>query len=330
MSAKTEVDMFFKSKAPGKVKNAAANSTEVMERMAQQQHSAEQVASPRGAVEGDIFHRSLSIDENSQFEGSRRVENPIEPSSSVDPTGPQKKDMQNPAPAPLPSIDADLQHVERWLALSCAQMTPNLPFCTGEIKEIEMLNSMKSGAPEKNRNAAANAGEVIGTTVQPHDQAWAGTEPTTRAGTASCIGSDMSIVGKIECNGPAQIFGRIEGELRASDLLISDGAQVEGNIIAQSVTICGHVKGTIRAVRVKLQNGGAVEGDIFHRSLSIDENSLFEGSSRRVENPTELPAVDAKGPREEDMRSSALAPYLQRAEASASTDWSESTVEPKH
>src|SRR6516164_6610350 len=304
MSAKTEVVMFFKSKAPGKVKNAAANSTEVMERMVQQQHSvAEQVASPRGAVEGDIFRRSLSIDENSQFEGSsRRVENPIEPSSSVDPTGPQKKDMQNPAPAPLPSIDADLQRVERWLALSCAQMTPNLPFCTGEIKEIEMLNSMKSGAPENNRNAAANAGEVIGTTVQPHDQTWAKSEPTTQAGMASCIGSDMSIVGNIECEGPAQIFGRIEGEVRASDLLISDGAHVEGSVIAQNVTICGRVKGTIRAVRVKLQNAGAVEGDIFHRSLSIDENSQFEGSSRRVENPTDpSSSVDAKGPQKKDM-----------------------------
>ena len=82
-------------------------------------------------------------------------------------------------------------------------------------------------------------------------------------------------------------------------------------------------------VRVKLQDGGAVEGDIFHRSLSIDENSLFEGSSRRVENPTDLPSVDAKGPPEEDLQSSALAPYLQRVEESASTEWSESTVEPK-
>ena len=50
----------------------------------------------------------------------------------------------------------------------------------------------------------------------------------------------------------------------------------------QDVTVCGRVKGTIRAVRVKLQNGGAVEGDIFHQSLSIDENSLFEGSSRHA------------------------------------------------
>src|SRR5262249_35413901 len=164
-----------------------------------------------------------------------------------------------------------------------------------------MLISTKSGAPEKDRNGPVSAAEVMGKVV-PHDQAWARSEPPTKAGTASCIGSDMSIVGKIECNGPAQVFGQIEGELRASELLISDGAQVEGNVIAQNVTICGRVKGTIRAVRVKLQNGGAVEGDIFHRSLSIDENSQFEGSSRRVENPTEpSSSVDAKGLQKKDM-----------------------------
>jgi cytoskeletal protein CcmA (bactofilin family) len=197
-----------------------------------------------------------------------------------------------------------------------------------------MLSSFKSKAPEKDKNAAANAAEVMERTVQQQhsvvEQAGARPEPTTKAGTGSCIGSGMSIVGNIECNGPAQVFGRIQGELRASDLLISEGAQVEGSVIAQDVTVCGRVKGTIRAVRVKLQDGGAVEGDIFHRSLSIDENSLFEGSSRRVENPTDSSSVDARGPQKEDMQSSALAPYLQRVEGSASTEWSESTVEPKH
>ena len=164
-----------------------------------------------------------------------------------------------------------------------------------------MLTSTKSGAPEKDRNASVGAAEVMGRVVQ-HDQTWAKSEPTTRAGMASCIGSDMSIVGKIDCDGPAQVFGRIEGEVRASDLQISDGAQVEGSVIAQNVTVCGRVKGTIRAVRVKLQNGGAVEGDIFHRTLSIDENSQFEGSSRRVENPTDPSAsVDAKGPQKKDV-----------------------------
>ena len=168
----------------------------------------------------------------------------------------------------------------------------------------------KSKAPEKDKNAAANAAEVIGRMVQQQhsivEQA-AASPPVPKAGTASCIGSGMSIIRNIECSGPTQVFGRIEGELRALDL--GNGAQVEGSVIAQDVTVCGRVKGTIHAVRVKLQNGGVVEGDIFHRSLSIDENSQFEGSSRRVENPIDSSSsVDPKGPQKKDMQNPALAP----------------------
>ena len=191
----------------------------------------------------------------------------------------------------------------------------------------------KSKAPEKDQNTAATLEEAVGRAVQPQHSVVEhplGREPMAKSGTSSCIGSGMSIVGNIECNGPAQVFGRIKGEVRASDLLIGDGAQIEGSVLAQDVTVCGHIKGTIRAVRVKLQDGGTVEGDIFHRSLTIEENSVFEGSSRRVENPTDAPAVDAKRPRDEDARNSALAPYLQHVEPSASTEWSDSKVEPKH
>src|SRR4029077_3491993 len=106
-----------------------------------------------------------------------------------------------------------------------------------------MLSSFKSKAAEQDRNTAANADELIARTVQPlHtvvEQVASGPEPTAtrKTGRDSCIGSEMSIVGNIECNGPAQVFGRIEGE----------------------VLVCGRIKGTIRAVRVKLQNNGAVE-----------------------------------------------------------------------
>jgi cytoskeletal protein CcmA (bactofilin family) len=204
-----------------------------------------------------------------------------------------------------------------------------------------MLSSFKGKAPEPDKSVAANADELAGRTMQPVqpsrpvvEQAAPRPEPTaTKSGPSSCIGSGMSIVGKIECNGPAQVFGRIEGEVRASDLLIGEGAKIDGSVIAQSVTICGHVKGTIRAVHIKLQNGGAVEGDIFHRSLSIDENSLFEGASRRVENPMDTSSgADAKGLQKKDIPSPAPMPNIdtdvQRVE-SALHDWSGSTVGPK-
>jgi cytoskeletal protein CcmA (bactofilin family) len=102
----------------------------------------------------------------------------------------------------------------------------------------------------------------------------------------SCIGSAMKIVGNVECCAPAQVFGTIEGELRATELVIGEGGRVEGSIQAEDVTVNGRVKGTIRASRVRLQ-GATVEGDIIHRTLSIDESSVFNGMSRRVENPVE-------------------------------------------
>ena len=99
----------------------------------------------------------------------------------------------------------------------------------------------------------------------------------------SSISSDITIVGKIIGKGTVKISGRIQGELHASILLISDGAQVDGDIVAKEVTIGGCVKGTIHADRVKLTSSAIVEGDIFHRMLSIEENARFEGSSRREE-----------------------------------------------
>ena len=112
----------------------------------------------------------------------------------------------------------------------------------------------------------------------------------------SSISSSITIVGKISGNGTVRISGRIEGELYASTVLIDDGAQVEGDIVAEELTIGGRVKGTIHAHRVKLIGSAVVEGDIFHRSLSIDENARFEGSSRREEPVIDAPRVPLNRP----------------------------------
>jgi len=127
----------------------------------------------------------------------------------------------------------------------------------------------------------------------------------------SFISSGLSIVGKIVGHGTVAIFGHVECELHASTIQISDGAQVEGNIIAEELTIGGHIKGTIHANRVTLNNTAVVEGEIFHRSLAIEENAQFEGISRRQEDviymrsrvPANLPqaqAVSIDGNRKDD------------------------------
>ncbi len=106
----------------------------------------------------------------------------------------------------------------------------------------------------------------------------------------SSISAGMSIVGKVVSDGTVRIFGRIEGELHAATVLIADGAQIEGDVVAEDLTIGGRVKGVVHANRVRLNGTAMVEGDIFHRSLSIEENARFEGSSKREEAVIDKPA----------------------------------------
>jgi cytoskeletal protein CcmA (bactofilin family) len=132
-------------------------------------------------------------------------------------------------------------------------------------------------------------------------------EPTP-AEPISTIGRSMTVVGKIVDKGKIQLLGQLEGELRAVSILIEEGAKVEGDLIAEELTIGGTVKGTIRANRVRLNSTAVVEGDIFHRSLSIEENARFEGLSKRQDKAAEaLPAAVEHPTTHEDVQTTATA-----------------------
>jgi cytoskeletal protein CcmA (bactofilin family) len=83
---------------------------------------------------------------------------------------------------------------------------------------------------------------------------------------ASSISSGLSIIGKVIGRGALTIFGHVEGELRASSIVIAEGAQMEGDVVAEELTINGHVKGAIRANRVRLGGTAVIEGDILHQT----------------------------------------------------------------
>lgn len=147
-----------------------------------------------------------------------------------------------------------------------------------------MFGKTKDGSPEGDR--------VV--TPIPQPQRPMATLPSAHDASSddvSSISAGMTMVGKISGEGTVQIFGRIEGELHASTVLIAEGAEVAGDIVADDVSVGGRVKGTVRANRVKLNGTAVVEGDIFHRSLSIEENARFEGTSRREDAVIDAPRI---------------------------------------
>ena len=99
---------------------------------------------------------------------------------------------------------------------------------------------------------------------------------------AASITSGLTIVGKIIGHGALTIFGHVEGEVRASTIVIAEGAQIEGEVSAEELTVGGYVKGTVHANRVTLNSTAVVKGDIFHRTLMIEGSDAGMKSVRAI------------------------------------------------
>jgi cytoskeletal protein CcmA (bactofilin family) len=85
------------------------------------------------------------------------------------------------------------------------------------------------------------------------------------------------------------------GDIQAVEVIIGDGARVEGNITAHDVGINGAFKGTIRGNNVRLKGAATIDGEVFSKSLTVEENVQFEGVSRRLDKPIELPTCAQAG-----------------------------------
>jgi cytoskeletal protein CcmA (bactofilin family) len=95
----------------------------------------------------------------------------------------------------------------------------------------------------------------------------------------SIIASDMTVAGDLETEGMVRIEGRVRGTVRVgSQVLVAQGAVIEGDLYAQEAVVAGQVTGTIEArERVELQATAQVEGDICTPRIAIVEGARVSG-----------------------------------------------------
>ncbi|MEP7243412.1 MAG: polymer-forming cytoskeletal protein [Gammaproteobacteria bacterium] len=110
----------------------------------------------------------------------------------------------------------------------------------------------------------------------------------------SVIASDLTIEGKIVGSGHVRIAGRFKGDVQVDgNLTIDTGANVDGQVRAQVVTVGGELKGNIEnAKRVELLEGGIINGDVKAGSLTVAAGSRMRG---QVEFGWEDDAAGKKG-----------------------------------
>ena len=92
------------------------------------------------------------------------------------------------------------------------------------------------------------------------------------------LGMNSSFKGELHVRGTLRIDGTAEGQLDADYVILSEPAEVKGEIKAKKILIGGKMDGNVHAQElVEIKSKGKVLGDIFTPKLAIIEGGEFNG-----------------------------------------------------
>jgi len=114
------------------------------------------------------------------------------------------------------------------------------------------------------------------------------TRPKQASTAPSIIAADIVLHGGLESTGDIQLDGCVDGNVRSAGLVIDEKAIVQGDVIADDVTVRGRVRGTIRARKVHLCAGSRIEGEILYAIFSAEAGAQIEGQCRYAADPLAL------------------------------------------
>lgn len=101
----------------------------------------------------------------------------------------------------------------------------------------------------------------------------------------SVISADLVVTGTLSSSGDMQVDGRVEGDVHSAGLVIGEKAIIQGEVLADEVTVRGRVEGSIRARKILLCSTCHVEGNILHEAFAVEAGAFFEGNCRHSDNP---------------------------------------------
>jgi len=122
---------------------------------------------------------------------------------------------------------------------------------------------------------------------------------STSSAAATVIGSRVRIVGDLSGDEDVLVNGRLEGKIRVDrKVVVSAGAEVEGDVQAKSVIIGGKVHGQVMASeRAELLPSGRVQGNVHSPRIVMAEGAQIQG---RVVMPNDAATRPLSPPKTEE------------------------------
>ena len=110
----------------------------------------------------------------------------------------------------------------------------------------------------------------------------------------SLLGKEIKVIGKITSKGALRLEGVLEGEIKASKLVIEKSAKVVGSVTSEDLVIKGRIIGPVFGKKVRFGSSARVEGDTFHETIAIEDGAYYEGSIRRYNSDSDTPKTLTK------------------------------------
>ncbi len=97
----------------------------------------------------------------------------------------------------------------------------------------------------------------------------------------SVLASDLRITGEITSTGAVEVYGDIDGNLSARNLLIGGEGAVKGTVSAETVEVKGKLDGRVSSQSFTLRGTAQVQADVSYTSLVIESGAQIEGRFTR-------------------------------------------------
>jgi cytoskeletal protein CcmA (bactofilin family) len=96
---------------------------------------------------------------------------------------------------------------------------------------------------------------------------------------ATVIGADARFKGELEFEKGVRLLGRLDGQVTTKgDLLVAEGATLEGEVDAGNVRVDGDVRGNLKASgKIHLSSSAKLQGDLHTARLEVADGAVFVG-----------------------------------------------------
>ena len=100
--------------------------------------------------------------------------------------------------------------------------------------------------------------------------------------TPTILAKDLKIEGEIFSSGLIEIEGFVKGNINGNSVIIREDGNMEGELMAESLSVRGIFTGTIRAKNVNISSKARISGLIEYCSLSVEDGACIDGQFKQV------------------------------------------------